>query len=288
MAPKKFIILFLCALNIQCFSFFGDKCSEGLFELKPNIGNYEFTPIPEMTVSLNDTIWIKPNDYSRSYNSCDYGYGEFFPTLAITNPELIKPIKIDDYFGFIPRKKGTSAVQIIGEISLRRNDEDIQVHESMDFSIIVTNPTEKETNHPVPGDLTKPFFTIDNILVTPTGTQGVVELEFKTTPNLQDRSFRNNSRIDVTLVTSDYFDKSDPEASGYFDEFSTGNIDFEWDSLSTVLLGFIRVANPFAWDESKGEFKEGINKSTSRFFGIKNYPANVPFKDRNFEIIALN
>lgn len=282
---NRAILFLLCILSLSCFNYLSDKCSEGLWEgRKERVGDYEFSEIPNMKMGIGDTLWINPSNYNRAYNACDYFYGDFFPDLAVSNNKVISVVKIDDHFALVGKGKGKSKVKFIGEISLRRNGEDIYVKESMELEVdVVYNPFLQDTTKPK--DTTNPSFIIENIDVSLFRSGNGIELIFGKTPELVNE---NSDWGEVSIVFSNSFNPDSVDKINYTDDQGYNRFTFQMDSSFTHVYGMFSIGNRASWDPEKEERIPGINATTGRSFGIRSYPADAKLSERTFEVFFMN
>ena len=281
----RLLLFFLCILHISCFNYLSDKCTEGLWEgPKDRVGDYEFSDIADRKVGIGDTLWITPSNYNRAYNACDYHYGDFFPNLAVSDKEVVSIVKVDNHFAIVGKKKGKSKVKFIGEISLRRNGEDIYVKESMELEVDVI-PNLFVQSNTKPKDATDPSFFIENIDIQILKSGKGIELTFEKNPEFI------NERSDwgeISLVLSNSSNPDSINKANYHRDQGYDRFAVEMDSSFTYMHGVLTIGNSASWDPIKEERIPRINASTGRSFGIRSYPASVQLTERMFEIVYIN
>ncbi len=287
----KYLIL-ISVLFLQCFLAGVDDCYEGYFSLRDDIRDgYELKEIPDMNVALGDTLWIKDKDYWKNRLDCDYGYSDFWMQFVLSNPEIVKPILLDDYIGLIPVSEGKSEIKIIGSILTRKNGEDKNIYKSLDFNVFVKKETEATSIRPE--EVYSPFFSIREIKVNPlkNNKNGWMSIQIVTEPDFEVYSEKYESFQEgyyVTVMTSLEFNEQNPKQSGFYRNYAIKYFDFPWDSSSSTVYGLIEKSNPDFWNSEMESAKKKFNSSTGRFFGIRSYPLDVPLEQRMFEVFAID
>lgn len=283
----------LSLIFLQCGILGIDDCSNGYFSIRDDIQGHVLKDVPDMSIALGDTLWIKDSDYWENNLDCSFeNYGNFWTRFVSSNPEIAKPIILNDYIGLIPISKGKTDIDIIGSIGIRKEGEDKHLYETLRFNLTVEGSTS--ANNHRPKEVYNPFFAISEIKINPfeITNEDWFEIEIITNPDFEVFTTPNGGNREgfyVTIVTSLDFDKNDVlNQSGLYRNFSFGSFQFPWDSTSSTVYGLIEKNNPTAWNAEKESFNEKMNYYTAQFFGIKSYPLNVPLKDRNFEVFAIN
>ena len=235
-----------------------------------------------MNIAIKDTLWINPTSYNLAYNACDYFYGDFYPDLGISNPEMISVIKLDSYFALVGKKAGTTKVRFFGEISLRRNGEDILIKEYITVNKKSIFP-EPDTLRPETA--TKPTFAIDDILIEKGRSDNWLRLKIEKTPELVNEA---RDWGDMNYIFSNSFHPDSAQTSTFEDDQGYDSFSFEMDSAYSHIIGMLNIGNNSSWDPEKEENIPGINKSTGRTFYIRSYPKEAPVSDRTFELVIKN
>ncbi|MFV1884043.1 MAG: hypothetical protein ACMZ7B_06130 [Balneola sp.] len=285
----------VCLIFLQCGVLGIDDCSNGYFSLRDDIEGTTLKNMPDMSVTMGDTLWIKDSDYWENNLDCpEWGYGSFSMQFVLSDPEIAKPIILNDHIGLIPVSEGKTDIDLIGSIGIRKDGEDEHLYESLSFTLTVNNQESLSINNKRPKEVYPPFFSIKEIImnINDRRRDGWFEIEIQTNPDFEIFSNAETGFQEgfyVAILTDFEFNKEDlSNNSVFYRNYASKYFAFPWDSSASTVYGLIEKSNPDAWDSEKEELRKNMNYYTGQFFGIRSYPIEAPVEERTFEVFILN
>lgn len=275
----EYLLVSVWVLLSGCFSFLPDsRCYDNYFDLQEDIGRYEILPIPDLEVQVGDTLWFEKDEYFKSYNDCDLGYGSFNFDVIEMDYEIANFFTSERYVGIIGKEIGETNVFLLGNAYLRRDDVASRIPDSVSFKInVIENKTGRTGKRP--DEALPPFFKITDVSfekdvrgddlylgVIFKFSNGHFENEYYTVYNYWSEGNDHNFQSNNSLGSSE-----------------TNGADFRWDSAATDMYLKLRRLN---WISDEEGYREDVSSQVQMYMHLKSYPLNVHPTEREFERIG--